>query len=91
MVCLSPNPVHLAKRCTPWTYAPFLPPSYHWAMANFPRWIGIDAREVEKQEVEKREVGKREVWEKGGSEKREYLMSGIKPSNASTAVPLVVQ
>ena len=43
---------------------PFLPPSYHWAMANFPRWIGIDAREVEKKEVEKREVGKREVWEK---------------------------
>ena len=48
---------------------PFLPPSYHWAMANFPRWIGIDAwevekREVEKREVEKREVGKREVWEK---------------------------
>jgi hypothetical protein len=33
-------------------------------MANFPCWIGIDAREVEKREVEKREVGKREVWEK---------------------------
>ena len=43
---------------------PFLPPSYHRAMANFPCWIGIDARRVEKREVEKREVGKREVWEK---------------------------
>jgi hypothetical protein len=43
---------------------PFLPPSYHWAMANFSRWIGIDAKKIEKREVEKREVGKREVWEK---------------------------
>jgi hypothetical protein len=33
---------------------PFLPPSYPWAIANFPRWIGIDAREIEKREVEKR-------------------------------------